>query len=138
MVARYITLEPNASEVFEKLKDLYGCSTLKEICETFGKNKAWAGQMIKNNSVPFPQCVQACEDHNVSMDWLLFNKEGQSVDKAELLSLIQEGLYESKDLAILEDLTLEQLKATSALVLKQIENIINLNKGTDVSSKRAV
>ncbi|WP_185843573.1 helix-turn-helix domain-containing protein [Pseudoalteromonas luteoviolacea] len=131
-------MEPNASEVFEKLKDLYGCSTLKEICETFGKNKAWAGQMIKNNSVPFPQCVQACEDHNVSMDWLLFNKEGQSVDKAELLSLIQEGLYESKDLAILEDLTLEQLKATSALVLKQIENIINLNKGTDVSSKRAV
>lgn len=138
MVARYITLEPNASEVFEKLKDLYGCSTLKEICETFGKNKAWAGQMIKNNSVPYPQCVQACEDHNVSMDWLLFNKEGQSVDKAELLNLIQEGIFESKELAILEDLTLEQLKATSALVLKQIENIIIVKKGKDKNSKKAV
>ncbi|MDK1285950.1 helix-turn-helix domain-containing protein [Pseudoalteromonas umbrosa] len=131
-------MEPNASEVFEKLKDLYGCSTLKEICETFGKNKAWAGQMIKNNSVPYPQCVQACEDHNVSMDWLLFNKEGQSVDKAELLNLIQEGIFESKELAILEDLTLEQLKATSALVLKQIENIIIVKKGKDKNSKKAV
>ncbi|KZN58730.1 hypothetical protein N473_04660 [Pseudoalteromonas luteoviolacea CPMOR-1] len=131
-------MEPNASEVFEKLKDLYGCSTLKEICETFGKNKAWAGQMIKNNSVPYPQCVQACKDHNVSMDWLLFNKEGQSVDKAELLNLIQEGLFESKELDILEDLTFEQLKATSALILKQIEKTIPISNFNEEPNKKAI
>ncbi|WP_046004245.1 helix-turn-helix domain-containing protein [Pseudoalteromonas rubra] len=133
-------MEAKASEVFEKLKDLYGYKTLKEICDKFGKNKTWAGQMIKNNSIPFPQCLQACNEHGVSLDWLIQGKESKSFEKSELLNAIQEGLFECKELAILKDLSFEQLTAASALIFKQVEKkaiVTDSQKSASDEIKRA-
>ncbi|KZN58420.1 hypothetical protein N474_25560 [Pseudoalteromonas luteoviolacea CPMOR-2] len=127
-----------AREVFEEIKVLYGFKNLTELSKFFGKNGNWAASMIKNESIPYPQCAQVCTEKNVSMDWLLFDKKGQSIERSELLELIQEGLFESKELAILEDLTLEQLKATSVLVLKQIESIINTTNNITSKNNKTV
>ncbi|MBQ4811289.1 hypothetical protein J8M20_08070 [Pseudoalteromonas luteoviolacea] len=125
-------------EVLEKLKNLYECKNLTELSRKIGKNSSWAAQAKKNDALPLNECRNACIEFGVSMDWFLFGKEGQSVDKAELLNLIQEGLYESKELAILEGITLEQLRATSALVLKQIESIISTTNNVTQKNKKAV
>ncbi|MDK2595406.1 hypothetical protein QNM18_10155 [Pseudoalteromonas sp. P94(2023)] len=128
----------NTVEVLEKLRNLYECKNLTELSRKIGKNSSWAAQAKKNDALPLHECRNACLEFGVSMDWFLFDKEGQSVDKAELLNLIQEGLFESKELAILEDLTLEQLKATSALILKQVENIVITKKGNGLEDRKVV
>ncbi len=121
-------------EVLEKLRVLYDSKTLTELSRKLGKNSSWAAQAKKNDAIPLTECRQACIDFGVSMDWFLFDSEGSYVEKADALNEIQEGLYESKELGILEEMSLEQLKATSVLILKRLENIVNIkNSENDIT-----
>ncbi|MCG7553286.1 hypothetical protein [Pseudoalteromonas sp. Of11M-6] len=113
-------------EVLEKLRVLYDSKTLTELSRKLGKNSSWAAQAKKNDAIPLVECRQACIDFEISMDWLLFDSKGTTLDKASVLEEIQEGLYESKELGILDEISVEQLKATSVLILKRIENLVTI------------
>lgn len=116
----------NAKQVFERIQDLYGFKNLTELSKYFEKNGNWAASMIKNDSPPYPICVQACLEKNVSLDWLIFGENKAVCSKKELLSKIEQGLFEANALNILEQLSAEQIVASSVLVLKQIEQKICL------------
>lgn len=108
----------SAIEVLEKLRVLYECKTLTDLSRKLGKNSSWAAQAKKNEAIPYAECRQACIDFGVSMDWLLFDEKIGAFEKATVLANIQEGLYESIELAILPKISIEQLNATAALILK--------------------
>ncbi len=93
--------------------------------------------MNKNDSIPYPQCVQAAAEKGVSLDWLLFGKDSYTLSKSAVLSEIQEGIYESVELGILEEISTEQLKATSALILKKLENITQIS-AEQIKNEKAV
>ncbi|MCG9758772.1 helix-turn-helix domain containing protein [Pseudoalteromonas sp. Isolate6] len=127
----------SSTHVFERIKHLYDFKNLTELSKYFGKNGNWAASMNKNDSIPYPQCVQAAAEKGVSLDWLLFGKDSYTLSKSAVLSEIQDGIYESVELGILDEISTEQLKATSALILKKLENITQIS-AEQIKNEKAV
>ncbi|WP_462154846.1 hypothetical protein [Pseudoalteromonas piscicida] len=117
----------SAEEVLEKLRVLYECKNLTELSRKFNKNTSWAAQAKKNNAIPYSECAQACIDFEVSMDWFLFEKNKSSLKKKEVLIEIQDGLFEAQMLEVVSDLSAEQIKVASTLVLKRLESKITFS-----------
>ena len=113
----------DAKEVFETIRVLYDFKNLTELSNYFGKNGNWAAQMAKKGSIPFPQCLQACDEKQVSMDWILYGKYRPFLDKKALINEVKEGLYESHELGIIPELNADKLISTSAIIVSRIEKM---------------
>lgn len=116
-------MQKDSKEVFETIRVLYGFKNLTELSIYFEKNGNWAAQMAKKGSIPFPQCVQASIEKQVSMDWLLFSESKPVFDIKALINEVKEGLYESHELGILPELNEDRLVTTSAIIVKRIEKM---------------
>ncbi|WP_091979416.1 hypothetical protein [Pseudoalteromonas denitrificans] len=132
----------NCAQVFEKLMLLYGCDNPAQISIKFDKNRAWSGQMIKKNSIPYPQCVQACEEKNVSMDWLLFDigEKGTptTVNRSELINNLKESFYECWELDLLPDYQTEIMPAIASLFAKNLEDLVEISKDKKIIKDKKV
>lgn len=132
----------NSAQVFDKLMNLYSCENIGQISVKFEKNRSWGGQMIKNNSIPYPQCVQACEENKVSMDWLLFDKGDGKVSKAvnrtELINNLKESFYECWDLDLLPDYQTEIMPAIASLFAKNLEELIEVSKDKKIINQKKI
>ena len=128
-------MKVNSQQVFDKLMFLYGLDSLGKISIKFNKNRAWGGQMIKNDSIPYPQCVQACEEKNVSMDWLLFGKDEdpdtKPVSQKEFVNNLKESFYECWELKLLPNYPKEEMPVISTLFVKNFKNIIKIEMNSE-------
>ena len=132
-----------AQQVFEKLRILYNFKTLTELSNYFGKTGNWAAQMGKKESIPYSTCVLASKEKNVSLDWLLLDKDlevGSQVTKKELIKDVKEFFYECWDLDLLPDYPEETISAISILFINTFEDKINISdtKESIKDKKRAI
>lgn len=111
----------STKEVIETIKDIYSFKTLTEVSIYFGKQRNWATQMIQKESIPYPQCVQACNEKGASMDLILYGINAPIFDKKVMFEQIKEGLFESVELGILPNLNKDKLTSTAVIVMKGIE-----------------
>jgi len=122
--------------------NLYSCDNIGQISTKFEKNRSWGGQMIKNNSIPYPQCVQACEEKNVSMDWLLFDlgekQTPKAVNRSDLINNLKESFYECWDLDLLPDYQTEIMPAIASLFAKNLEELVEVSKDKKVIKEKKV
>ncbi|UJX26704.1 hypothetical protein L3Q70_05975 [Pseudoalteromonas sp. CF6-2] len=114
----------STKEVVETIKLIYGFKTLSDVSIYFGKQRNWATQMIQKESIPYPQCVQACNEKGASMDFILYGVEAPVFDKKIILEQIVEGLSESVELGILPNLNKDKLTSTAVIVMKGIEKSV--------------
>ncbi|SFB90296.1 hypothetical protein SAMN02745724_00431 [Pseudoalteromonas denitrificans DSM 6059] len=98
--------------------------------------------MIKKNSIPYPQCVQACEEKNVSMDWLLFDigEKGTptTVNRSELINNLKESFYECWELDLLPDYQTEIMPAIASLFAKNLEDLVEISKDKKIIKDKKV
>jgi phage repressor protein C with HTH and peptisase S24 domain len=61
--------------IFERLSKLYGVSQLKELSVALGYNHNWAAGTKKRGGIPYEACAKAAEEFNVSLDFLVYGRE---------------------------------------------------------------
>jgi len=90
--------------VLTRLSELYGVSQLKELSLKLGHTQSWAANTKKRGGVPYDACVKAAEEFNISMDFLLYGKEKNTLPTDQ----IQIPFYEVSAAAGSGDLVLSE------------------------------
>lgn len=83
----------NSNDIFERLLNLYETKKLNELSIKLGFKKNWGSSVKNRGSIPFEACAKAHDEFNVSMDYLLYGKESNSIDINELKTSITEGIF---------------------------------------------
>lgn len=115
----------SAEQVIESIKVIYGFKTLTNISNYFGKQSNWATQMIKKNSIPYPQIAQVSEEKGVSMDMILYGIDNPLFNKNEFLQDLSNGISESSELGILQGIDEEKAMIAARIILKKIDKYDN-------------
>jgi hypothetical protein len=63
---------PLASEVINRLRQLFGVSTDLELAEKMGTGRTAPSNWRNRNSIPFELVADVARKHQVSLDWLIF------------------------------------------------------------------
>ncbi|MCP4988319.1 MAG: hypothetical protein GY928_20405 [Colwellia sp.] len=76
--------------------------TLKELSNMYGYKDNWATTTRKREGIPFEACAITAEKYNLSMDYLLFGKDRNSIDINELKTSITEGIFSAVQCEMIE------------------------------------
>ncbi|PKH86234.1 hypothetical protein [Colwellia sp. Bg11-28] len=82
-----------SKDIFFRLMKENNAKTLKELSNMYGYKDNWATTTRKREGIPFEACAMTCEKFGVSMDYLLFGEESNSIDINELKTSITEGIF---------------------------------------------
>ena len=77
----------NVSLIIEQLKDALNERTDKSLCEKLGITPQTLSSWKRRNSIPYETIVEIAHAHNLSLDWLTFGKESQSLTAIEQMML---------------------------------------------------
>ncbi|KJZ02855.1 hypothetical protein [Pseudoalteromonas piscicida] len=118
----------STKEIIESIRVIYGFKTLSDVSIYFGKQRNWATQMIKKGSIPYPQCIQTCNEQGASMDFILYGVNSPIFDKRIILQQVVDSLFESVELGILPEINKDKLTSTALIVMKGLEESIYSEK----------
>ena len=82
-----------SKDIFFRLMKENNAKTLKELSNMYGYKDNWATTTRKREGIPFEACAMTSEKFDVSMDYLLFGKENNTIDVNELKTSITEGIF---------------------------------------------
>jgi hypothetical protein len=83
----------NSNEIFSRLLELYKTNKVNELSVLLGYTDSWGASTKKRGGIPYEACVIASLKFDVSMDYILFGKENNSIDINELKTSITEGIF---------------------------------------------
>ena len=83
----------NSNEIFSRLLELFKTKKMNELSILLGYKESWGAATRKRSGIPFDACVITAEKFGVSMDYLLYGKESNSIDINELKTSITEGIF---------------------------------------------
>ena len=74
---------PDASQVFERLKEVLNASTAKELARRIGASESGISSAIKRNAVPYSLCADLSLALGIPLDWLIFGDvDGQKLQRS--------------------------------------------------------
>ena len=82
-----------SKDIFFRLMEENNAKTLKELSNMYGYKDNWATTTRKREGIPFEACAMTSEKFGVSMDYLLFGEDKNSMDINELKTSITEGIF---------------------------------------------
>ena len=74
----------DVNAVLSRLSELYGVNQLKELSLMLGHTQSWAANTKKRGAVPFDACIKASEEFNVSLDFLVYGKEKNTLPSDQI------------------------------------------------------
>jgi len=83
----------NSNEIFSRLLELYKTNKVNELSVLLGYTDSWGASTKKRGGIPYEACVIASHKFDVSMDYILFGKENNSIDINELKISVTEGIF---------------------------------------------
>ena len=119
----------NSNEIFSRLLTLFKTEKMNELSILLGYKESWGASTRKRGGIPFEACVIAAEKFDVSMDYLLFNKNinQKNIDINELKLSLTEGLFAAlqTDMIILnKDVKISHVTET---ITSEILDVCNIN-----------
>ncbi|MEW6995974.1 hypothetical protein AADZ84_17200 [Colwelliaceae bacterium MEBiC 14330] len=95
-------MELISNDIFLRLMKENKAKTLKELSNIYGYSDNWATLTKKRDGIPFEACAITAKKFNLSMDYLLFGKENNSIDINELKTSITEGIFSAVQCDMIE------------------------------------
>lgn len=119
----------NSNEIFSRLLELYETKKMNELSILLGYKESWGAATRKRSGIPFDACVIAAEKFNISMDYLLFNKNDNQnkIDINELKLSLTEGVFaalQTDMITLNKDIKISQVTET---ITSEILDVCNLN-----------
>jgi hypothetical protein len=124
----------NSNEIFERLLTLYETKKLNELSIKLGFKKNWGSSVKNRGSIPFEACTKACEEFNVSMDYLIYGIEDkiEKTDINELKLSVTEGIFSAIQTDMITLNKDVKISHVTDVITSEIKDVCNVN---DVSKQ---
>ncbi|XPF94278.1 helix-turn-helix domain-containing protein [Colwellia sp. RE-S-Sl-9] len=126
----------NSKDIFDRLLGLYKTKKLNELSILLGFKKNWGSSVKNRGSIPFEACIKACEEFDVSMDYLIFGIEDDSkkIDINELKISVTEGIFaaiQTDMITLNKDVKISHITEIITSEIKEICKINDENQKLD-------
>jgi hypothetical protein len=125
-----------SKDIFLRLMEENNAKTLKELSNMYGYKDNWATTTRKREGIPFEACAMTSEKFNVSMDYLLFGIEKNSIDVNELRTSITEGIFSAVQCDMIELKKDVKISTIANLITSELDD--NGNVRIDKNRKKAI
>jgi len=126
----------NSNDIFERLLNLYETKKLNELSIKLGFKKNWGSSVKNRGSIPFEACTKACEEFNVSMDYLIYGIE-EELEKTDINKLklsVTEGVFaaiQTNMITLNKDVKISHVTEIITSEIKEVCNINDENQQLD-------